>query len=186
MPATSSTIATEGATPLLFAADRSDVPLMRLLLELGADPLIPNFNNTTPLMAAAGLGTKEAQEEAGEESEAVEAVNLLLDRRADINGVDNNGDTAMHGAAENMYPRVVSLLAQRGADPAVWSKPNKQGRTPLFIAEGYVGSELRPDPPTIAAVTRLMVAAGLSTEGPRPKIIDDNERPAAKAAAAAK
>src|SRR5207248_4133172 len=51
MPATSSMIATEGATPLLFAADRSDVPLMRLLLELGADPLIPNFNNTTPLMA---------------------------------------------------------------------------------------------------------------------------------------
>ena len=127
---------------MLFAADRSDVPLMRLLLELGADPLIPNFKNTTPLMAAAGLGTKEAMEEAGEESEAVEAVNLLLDRGADINGVDNNGDTAMHGAAENMYPQVVNLLARRGADPAVWSKPNKQGRTPLFIAEGYVGSEL--------------------------------------------
>ena len=186
MPATSSTVATEGATPMLFAADRSDVPLMRLLLELGADPLIPNFNNTTPLMAAAGLGTKEAMEEAGEESEAVEAVNLLLDRGADINGVDNNGDTAMHGAAENMYPRVVNLLAQRGADPAVWSKPNKQGRTPLFIAEGYVGSELRPDPPTIAAITKLMVAAGLSTDGPRPKIIDPNERPAAKASATPK
>src|SRR5215467_749658 len=74
MPATSSMIATPGATPMLFAADRSDVPLMQLLLELGADPLIPNFNNTTPLMAAAGLGTKEAQEEAGEEPEAVEAV----------------------------------------------------------------------------------------------------------------
>ena len=79
MPATSSMIATEGATPMLFAADRSDVPLMRLLLELGADPLLPNFNNTTPLMAAAGLGTKEALEEAGEESEAVEAVAMLLD-----------------------------------------------------------------------------------------------------------
>jgi len=186
MPATSSGIATEGATPMLFAADRSDVPLMRLLLELGADPLIPNFNNTTPLMAAAGLGTKEAMEEAGEESEAVEAANLLLDHGADINGVDNNGDTAMHGAAENMYPSVVNLLAQRGADPAVWSKPNKQGRTPLFIAEGYVGSELRPDPPTIAAITKLMVAAGLSTDGLRPKIIDPNERPAAKVPATPK
>jgi len=179
MPATSSMIATEGATPMLFAADRSDVPLMRLLLELGADPLLPNFNNTTPLMAAAGLGTKEAQEEAGEENEAVEAVAMLLDRGADVNGVDNNGDTAMHGAAYNQYPRVVNLLAQRGADPKIWNKPNKAGRTPLFIAEGHVGAELRPDPPTVEAVTRLMLAAGLSTEGARPAIVDQYKRPAA-------
>jgi ankyrin repeat protein len=178
IPATSSMIATPGATPMLFAADRSDVPLMRLLLELGADPLIPNFNNTTPLMAAAGLGTKEAQEEAGEEPEAVEAVALLLDRGADINGVDNNGDTAMHGAAYNQYPRVVSLLAVRGADPKIWSRPNKAGRTPLFIAEGYVGAELRPDPPTVEAITKLMLAAGLSTEGKRPAVVDQYRKPA--------
>ena len=177
-PATSSTIGTEGATPMLFAADRSDVPLMRLLLELGADPLVPNLNNTTPLMAAAGLGTREALEEAGEESEAVEAVTILLDRGADINGVDNNGDTAMHGAAVNNYPRVVNLLAERGADPKIWSQPNKAGRTPLFIAEGYVGVELRPDPPTIAAITKLMLAAGLSTEGKRPVVVDQYQRPA--------
>ena len=118
---------------MLFAADRSDVPLMRLLLELGADPLLPNVNNTTPLMAAAGLGTKEGQEEAGEENEALEAVEMLLDRGADVNGVYNNGDTAMHGAAANNYPRVVTLLANRGADPRIWSKPNKAGRTPLFV-----------------------------------------------------
>jgi len=172
MPATSSQIATSGATPLLFAADRSDVPLMRLLLELGADPLLPNVNNTTSLMAAAGVGTKEALEEAGEENEALEAVAMLLDRGADVNGVDSNGDTAMHGAAANNYPRVVNLLANRGADPKVWSKPNKSGRTPLYIAEGYVGVELRPDPPTIAAVTKLMLAAGLSLEGQRPAVVD--------------
>jgi ankyrin repeat protein len=176
MPATSSTIATPGATPLLFAADRSDVPLMRLLLELGADPLLPNLNNTTPLMAAAGVGTREAQEEAGEESEAVEAVTMLLDRGADINGVDNDGNTAMHGAAYNNYPRVVKLLAERGADPKIWSKPNKAGRTPLFIAEGYVGVELRPDPPTTEAITRLMLAAGLSTEGKRPSVVDQYQK----------
>lgn len=91
---------------------------------------------------------------------------------ADVNGVDNNGDTAMHGAAANNYPRVVNLLADRGADPKVWSKPNRSGRTPLYIAEGYVGVELRPDPPTIAAVTKLMRAAGLSLEGQRPAVVD--------------
>jgi ankyrin repeat protein len=177
-PNTSSMVGTEGATPILFAADRSDVPLMRLLIELGADPLIPNFNNTTPLLAAAGVGTGEPQEEAGEENEAVEAVNLLLDLGADINTVDNNGDTAMHGAAYNIYPRVVELLAKRGADPKVWSKPNKAGRTPLFIAEGYTGRLPRPDPPTIAAITKVMLAAGLSTEGERPKMVDMYSKPA--------
>jgi ankyrin repeat protein len=176
-PATSSTIATPGATPILFAADRSDVPLMRLLLELGADPLIPNFNNTTPLMAAAGLGTREPQEEAGEENEALEAVTMLLDRGADINGVDNNGDTAMHGAAYNSYPLVVKLLAGRGADPQIWNRPDKARRTPLFIAEGNVDGLPRPDPPTIEAITKLMVAAGLSTEGARPKHVDIYQKP---------
>ncbi len=169
---TSSLVGAEGATPFLFAADRSDIPLMRLLLELGADPKIANFNNTTPLMAAAGVGTAEPLEEAGEENEALEAVKLLLDLGADINTVDNNGDTAMHGAAYNIYPQIVKLLADRGADPQVWKNPNKAGRTPLFIAEGYVGRLPRPDAATTAAVTKLMLAAGLSTEGERPKMED--------------
>jgi ankyrin repeat protein len=172
LPGTSSLLETDGATPLLFAADRSDVPLMRLLLELGADPLLPNFNNTTPLLAAAGVGTQEPLEEAGEESEALEAVKLMLDHGADINDVDNNSDTAMHGAAYNIAPLVVKLLAERGADPQLWKNPNKFGRTPLFIAEGHSGRLPRPDAPTIEAITELMLAAGLSTEGKRPEIID--------------
>lgn len=181
VPNTSSRIDAEGATPLLFAADRSDVPLMRLLVELGADPLLPNFTGSTPLMAAAGLGTTEPLEEAGEEVEAIEAVNMLLDLGADIDAVDDNGDTAMHGAAYNNYPLVVQLLADRGADPQVWKERNKFGRTPLFIAEGYHGRLPRPDPPTIAAVTRLMKAAGLSTEGERPAIVDIYAKPPAPA-----
>ena len=149
---------------------------MRLLLELGADPLLPNANNTTPLMAAAGLGTTEPLEEAGEEPEALEAVKMLLDLGADINAVDNNGDTPMHGAAYGAYPGVVKLLAERGADPQIWKDKNKFGRTPLFIAEGYQGRLPRPDVPTIEAVTRLMRAAGLSTEGERPPIVDIYEK----------
>ena len=178
VPNTSSRVGTEGATPFLLAADRSDVPLMRLLRELGADPLLPNVNNTTPLMMAAGLGTTEPLEEAGEEPEAVEAVTMLLDLGADVNAVDNDGDTAMHGAAYNNYPLVVKLLADRGADPQIWKQPNKQGVTPLFAAEGHVGRLPRPDPPTIDAVTRLMRAAGLPTGGQRPPVRDIYEKPA--------
>jgi hypothetical protein len=178
-PASWSSISSGGATPFLFAADRVDVPLMRHLLELGADPLLPNFDNTTPLMAAAGVGTNEPQEEAGEENEAVEAVKMLVKLGADVNAVDKNGDTAMHGAAYNISPLVVKLLAESGADPQVWNKPNKAGGTPLFIAEGYISRLPRPDTPTIEAITKLMAAAGLSTGGPRPKIVDSYEKPAA-------
>ena len=179
-PASWSSVRSEGATPFLFAADRVDIPLMRLLLELGADPLLPNSDGTTPLMAAAGVGTNEPQEEAGEESEAVEAVKMLLDLGADINTVDKNGDTAMHGAAFNISPLVVKLLAARGADPQIWKNPNKAGGTPLFIAEGYISRLPRPDAPTIEAITKLMLAAGISTEGERPKIVDSYEIPAAR------
>ena len=178
-PNTSSKVETEGATPFLLAADRADIPLMRLLLELGADPLLPNDNNTTPLLAAAGVGTGEPAEEAGEENEALEAVKMLLALGADINGVNNDGETVMHGAAHGISPLVIELLAERGADPKIWSKPNKYGRTPLFIAEGFVnpGGLPRPDAATIKAVTKLMLAAGLSTEGKRPEFVDRYSAP---------
>jgi ankyrin repeat protein len=169
----------EGATPFLMAADRADLPLMRLLHELGADPFLPNANNTTPLMAAAGLGTANPLEEAGTEPEALEAVQFLLNLGADINAVDNNGDTTMHGAAYGNFPTIVQLLADRGADVNIWKRPDKAGRTPLFIAEGYKAGRQQPSRPTIDAITRLMLAAGLPTDGPRPQIQDIYARPPA-------
>jgi ankyrin repeat protein len=178
-PSSASLLGMEGATPFLMAADRADLPLMRLLRELGADPLLPNTDNTTPLMAAAGLGTANPLEEAGTEPEAFEAVQFLLDLGADINAVDNKGDTTMHGAAYGNFPAIVQLLANRGADVNIWKRPDTEGRTPLFIAEGYKAGRQQPSRPTIDAITRLMLAAGLSTDGPRPQIVDIYARPPA-------
>jgi ankyrin repeat protein len=177
-PSSASMLKLEGATPFLMAADRADLPFMRLLRELGADPFLPNADNSTPLMAAAGLGTADPLEEAGTEPEALEATQFLLDLGVDTNTVDNNGDTAMHGAAYGNFPAIVELLAKRGADINIWKRPDKEGRSPLFIAEGYKAGRPQPSRPTIDAITRIMLAAGVPTEGPRPEIHDIYARPA--------
>ena len=89
----------------------ADAELMRYLAKLGADPNIPNADNATPLMAAAGLGTRSPGEDAGTEDEVVEALQVALDLGNDINAVDNNGETAMHGAAYKNSPKAVEFLA---------------------------------------------------------------------------
>ena len=177
-PNSASSLNSAGATPFLLAADRSDVALMRLLLELGADPYLANFDNSSPLMAAAGLGTTSPEEEGGTEPEALIATGLLLDLGADVNAVNSKGDTAMHGAASGGFPTVVQLLAERGADIHVWNQRNDRGSTPLFIAEGYREGATRRSPPTIEVLVRLMESAGVSTDGERPAMIDIYARPA--------
>ena len=154
---------TLGATAFLLAARAGDAELMRALAALGADPLLPNADNSTPLIAAAGLGTRSPGEDAGTESEAIEAVRAALDLGNDIDAVDNNGETAMHGAAYKNLPGVVLLLAGKGAKIEIWNRKNKFGWTPLTIAEGHRFGNFKPSPDTIAAFHRVMSAAGAST-----------------------
>ena len=151
-----------GATPLLLAAVTDDAPLMRLLVELGANPLVGNEDNATPLMAAAGLGTLAPTEEAGTEEEALEAVQVALDLGGEVNAVDKNGETAMHGAAYKSFPKMVQFLADKGAKIEIWNQKNKWGWTPLRIAEGYRVGNFKPSAETIAALHTVMLAAGVS------------------------
>lgn len=158
-----------GATPFLLASMTADVPLMRKLVELGADPKLPNAEHCTPLMAAAGVGTLAPGEEAGTEPEALEAVALALELGGDVNAVDDNGETAMHGAAYKNFPKVVQLLADKGAQIDVWNRKNKYGWTPLSIAEGHRPGNFKPSPETIAALHRVMLAAGASPPSATPR-----------------
>ena len=165
-----------GATPFLLAAMTADVPLMRTLVKLGADPLLPNAEHCTPLMAAAGVGCLAPGEEAGTEDEALEAVKLALELGNDVNAVDDNGETAMHGAAYKSLPKVVQLLADKGAKIEVWNRKNKYGWTPLSIAEGHRPGNFKPSPETIAALHRVMLAAGVSPP-PGTTPIEDRKGP---------
>ena len=143
----------KGATPFLLACETGDVPLMRLLLERGADPTIPNADGATALLAAAGVGALGSGDEpAATEAEALDAVRLLLDLGADVNAVDQRGETAMHGAAYKNWPAMVALLAGRGADRSIWDRKNRSGWTPLLIARGYRRGNFRPSPETVAAL----------------------------------
>ena len=160
---------TLGATPFLLAARSADVELMRALVALGADPKIPTAANATPLIVAAGLGTRSPGEDAGTEPEVVEAVKLALELGNDINAVDDNGETAMHGAAYKNLPAVVELLAAKGANIEVWNRKNKQGWTPLTIAEGHRFGNFKPSPVTVDAFHRVMQAAGVAPVSAPPK-----------------
>jgi ankyrin repeat protein len=156
----------QGATPFLMAAERADFTYLRLLVELGADPLIPNEDGCTPLMVAAGIGVgaAAANETAGTEPEVLETAQLLLELGTDINAVDANGETAMHGAAYKNLPEVVQFLADHGASIQIWNRTNRYGWTPLLIAQGHRPGNFKPSSETIHALSQVMRAAGVTPE----------------------
>jgi ankyrin repeat protein len=156
-----------GATPFMLAALTADAELLKTLAALGANTQLTNVENSTPLMAAAGLASRSPGEDAGTESEVLEAIQVLLDLGADINAVDSNGETAMHSAAYKNLPQVVKFLAANGAKIDVWNKNDKFGWTPLAIAVGYRFGNFKPSPETETAIREVMIAAGVTP----PKVV---------------
>jgi ankyrin repeat protein len=146
-----------GGTPFLLAARTADAEFMRLLVELGADPLMPNADGTTPLMVAAGVGTSAPGEDPGTEPEVLEATQLALKLGNDINAVDKNGETPMHGAAAKHVPSVVRFLASAGAKMEIYNRKNKEGYTALEITQGVHRSmSIVASRPTEAAMKEVM------------------------------
>jgi ankyrin repeat protein len=155
-----------GATPFLMAAKTADIALLKLFYELGADPTLTTSDGVTPLIAAAGIGTLAAGEVAGTEEEVLEVVDWLVEIGADVNAVDKNGETAMHAAAYKNLPKVVELLAAKGAKIEIWNQKNKYGWTPLLIAEGFRPGNFKPSFETIASIHKVMLAAGVTPPPP--------------------
>jgi ankyrin repeat protein len=153
-----------GATPFFLAAKGVDVEAMRFLVSKGADPLKPNVEGTTPAMAAAGVGIWRLGESPGSNDEALDAVKYLYDElRADVNTVDENGETAVHGAAHRGAPAIIQLLAARGAN---LDRTNKMGWTPLTIAGGVYYPNLYEQYPEAEAMLKKLGATAPGTRRP--------------------
>ena len=156
------------ATPLFLAAHRVDVDLMRLLLENGADPRLPNEDGTTPLLAAAGVGLYNPGENPGTPERSAEAVQLCLEAGGDATTVDGNGDTALHGAAYWDSPGAMDLLV---AANVPIDSVNNRGWTPLRVADGVMvdpGTAIHYGPNVAAQLRELLKERGLPVPDPEP------------------
>src|SRR5215472_3343775 len=165
-----------GATPFCLAALTADAELMRFFVSLGADPKIPTADGATPLIVGAGLGTRSPGEDAGTDSEVVEAIAAAIDLGNAPNVVDKNGETAMHAAAYKNVADAVRYLASHGAKPEVWNQPDKHGWTPLTIAQGYRFGNYKPSPPTVEALLEVMKAQHVPIKEYKKTTTPDDEK----------
>ncbi|HEX5228693.1 MAG TPA: ankyrin repeat domain-containing protein [Bryobacteraceae bacterium] len=124
----------EGSTPLMRAAKNGDSDAIRLLLKYGADPNARQKNQTTALMFAAGLGrgTGAFTKDYATEAELLESVQVLVAAGADVNAVNDTGETPLHYGAQ-ASDDIVKFLAAHGAK---LDAKDSKGRTPVEMALG--------------------------------------------------
>ena len=120
-----------GATPLwvaAYSASATTLEIMGVLLDAGADLRLTTDDRTTPLMAAAGLGSAPYPNPS-----AAKAVEMLVDAGADVDAVNEADFTALHGAAFRGSDAIIQYLVDQGADI---DAQDFRGRTPYRLAEG--------------------------------------------------
>jgi uncharacterized protein len=104
----------DGCTPFVRAAQSSDVELMQLLLDWGADPFIATAFGDTALTAAGGIGWVEGVTYERSAKENLEAMKMLVYLGLPVNGANRDGRTALMGAALKGRNEVVQFLVDHG------------------------------------------------------------------------
>jgi len=112
---TSQWVHEEGATAFWRASQSSDLAVMKLLLEHGADPNMATTINVTPLQVAAGVGWVEGVTYEWSKEANIEAVKLLLSLGNDPNAQAETGRAALHGAGHKGRTEIIQLLVDAGA-----------------------------------------------------------------------
>jgi ankyrin repeat protein len=124
-----------GGTALNRAVRSTDLVTVKLLLEKGANPSLAIKDGTTPIMQAAGGGPPRGEEEEvidqGDRADPLEAIKLFVDAGADVNAINEQGNTAAHLAAQRGNNRIIEYLVSKGAKLDV---KNKGNRTALDLA----------------------------------------------------
>jgi palmitoyltransferase len=142
----------DGLTALHFAANKGNIPLLKLLIDNGANvDAVTNLGKNVMHMAAEGnqpsmliyLITEEHQssqsvDESGSTplhwacyAGAEEAVNFLLNLNVDINEQDKEKLTPLHLATNEGRENIVLKLLQKNADKNI---PNNKGELPIDLA----------------------------------------------------
>jgi len=93
----------DNTTRFLFAASRSDMPTLRLMLNSGLDPNSADYDRRNALMVAAMNGNSEV-------------VTLLLDYHANANLVDVHGTSALYEAVKGSHDDTIDILLKHGGE----------------------------------------------------------------------
>jgi ankyrin repeat protein len=170
-------IITTGATPMLRAAASQDSEAVKLLLEYGGRVDVPNVMGVTPLMTAAGFGMEPSPRfnpiAKDVQDRSIATLEILRASGADVNArisdvtsrtarwgrgsllSERGGQSALYGAVQWAWPRVVQYLIDHGAEVAV---KDDRGVAPLDAALGRAGSNDNKPSPEVAKI--LQTAMG--------------------------